>query len=128
MCGRLMVRPTKMSPARVAPTCATVSKKSCQARMSASVILAPRLDTLTRRHSDGAVQTHAFAVEVAVGDHLQRKRSIFRRIAQTRRERHLRTQCGFHLFGSCGQQRRVEDARKDRVHADAFLRKVARDG
>src|SRR5476649_85190 len=130
-----MVRPTNNRPASVAPTCEMVTKKSCQARM-ASAVMATNVTYLSRwremlgsprRHSNGAVEAHAFAVEIGVRDHLERQRGIFRRIAEAGRERHLRTERGLYRVWRCSEKRCVEQARHDRIATDAFLGEVARD-
>src|SRR5579862_195739 len=82
---------------------------------------------LSRRHANRAVEADAFAVEIGVAQHLQRQRGVFRRVAETRRERHLRAERLLDLLGRGREQRGVEQARHDRVAADAFLRQVARD-
>src|SRR5450631_2463802 len=101
-----MVSPTKSRPASVAPTCAIVTKKSCQARMSVDVIARSGLPS-TRRHADRAVEAHAFAVEIAVPDHLKRQRSILLRVAETWRKRHLRAQRVLHMLWCALQERRI---------------------
>src|ERR1700722_11154587 len=126
MCPRLMVSPTKSRPASVAPTCAIVPKKSCQARMSVDVIAWADLPS-TRRHADRAVEAHAFAIEIAVPDHLERKQSILRRISETRRKRHLCAQRLLDMLRCALQERRIEQTGQDRVAANAFLREIARD-
>ena len=83
---------------------------------------------LARCHADGAVQAHALAVEVAVGDHGLGQVGVFVGLAQPLGEGHGGGQRGLHVVGRALQQRRVEDAGQDGVHADAFAHEVARDG
>jgi acyl-CoA synthetase (AMP-forming)/AMP-acid ligase II len=80
-----------------------------------------------RCHPDRSVQPHALAVEVPVGNHQLGQRRVLGRVAQALGERHRRGQRGLHVVGRALQQRRVEDARQDGVHADALAHEVARD-
>src|SRR5215510_14984142 len=82
---------------------------------------------LLRRHAQRPVQANHFAVEHRVFDDVFGQRRVFRRIAEPWRERDLRAERFPHVFRQPGEQRSVEQARRDGYDADAQAGEVAGD-
>src|SRR5690606_20723669 len=79
-----------------------------------------------RRHAERAVEADDLAVEVRVVDDGAHERGVLLGLAQPRRVRDGGRERLARLLGQAGEHRRVEGAGRDRDHADARLRKVAR--
>src|SRR5690606_14857271 len=78
-----------------------------------------------RSHPQGAVHPDDLTVEVVVVDERERQLGVFFGATEALRERDPRSQAGAELFGDGGQHRGLDDAGRDREHADAVLRQVA---
>src|SRR5690606_23403250 len=78
-----------------------------------------------RTHADRPVETNVFAVEIAVFDHRQDERSVFLWMAEPHGKGNDRCQAFARRLRQAGEKRRIENARQDRVHADALAQEVA---
>ena len=79
-------------------------------------------DASLRLHPDGSVQPDGLAVHHLVGDDVLHQAGELVRVAQPARVGHRLGQEDPHLLRQRGQQRRVEQAGRDRVHADTLNR------
>lgn len=78
---------------------------------------------LARGHTDRAVKPDVFAVEIAVGDH---RISCAYSSGRPSRRGNWAPSAALHFSGA-REQRRVENSRQDRIHADGLVRQIARD-
>src|SRR3546814_16261661 len=85
----------------------------------------PRLRS-ARPHANGAVEADRLSVEIVVADDLQRQRAELVIVAGALGKRHLLAENVQRLLRQAHQQRRVEDARRDRADAHAPARQIAR--
>src|SRR5690606_19544648 len=75
--------------------------------------------SLSRREADCTVEPDRFAVQHLVVDDVEGKGGIFGRLAQARREGHCRTERILHILRHARHHRRLENAWRNRHHADA---------
>src|ERR1700730_10286259 len=85
-----------------------------------------RQQSLPRRHADRAVEADGLAVQHRVLHDVDREVTVFGRIAEPRRMRHLRAETLQRLLIQSHQQRRQEQAGRDGVDADLVPGEVAR--
>src|SRR5688572_33409951 len=94
---------------------------------TASTITVPGMGgTLLWRHSQGAVEPDRLAVEHLVLGDVAGEPGVLLGPSEPRRMRHLGAQRLARLLRQAGEQRGVEQARRDRAYADADPREVAR--